>query len=193
MDGNMQHNPVKLSTLFLAASWPLLATVATARVQASGFGPQQYCNEQYMYCVSLPSSGRVEPHQGDAPNHGFKIDLLEPPNVAWSYTQWDAALLQSSQKAALYLLGILLDEHPSGEVSMRPAVIAGLSAYRIRFSYTDIRPMTEELVVAYRRPKDESKGPGIIYEIGLKCSQSSYSANISILDGLVGTFRRIGE
>ena len=195
MDEDMQRHSVSLCTVILAIAAPFGLVAATHRstMQASDSAIRQYCNEQYMYCVTLPSSGKAEPHEGDAPNHGVTLKLQEPENEAWTYAHWDAALLGSSQKAALQRFKAFFSEHPTAEVSMAPIMIAGLSAYRIRFSYVDIRPVTEELVIAYSKPKDASQGPGIIYEIGLKCSQKSYAANASTLDSLIATFRRTGE
>lgn len=191
----MQRHPLRLCTVILAGSAFTLLIAATRRVtmQASDSAIRQYCNEQYMYCVALPTSGKAEPHEGDAPNHGVTIKLQEPENEAWTYAHWDAALLGSSQKAALQRFEAFFGEHPTAEVSMAPAMIAGLSGYRIRVSYVDVRPVTEELVIAYSKPKDASQGPGIIYEIGLKCSQKSYPANASALESLIATFRRTGE
>ncbi len=191
----MQRHSLRLCTVILAGAASTLLIAATHRItiQASDSTIRQYCNEQYMYCVALPTSGKAEPHEGDAPNHGVTIKLQEPESEAWTYAHWDAALLGSSQKAALQRFELFFSEHPTAEVSMAPIMIAGLSAYRIRFIYVDIRPVTEELVIAYSKPKDASQGPGIIYEIGLKCSQKSYPANASTLDSLIATFRRTGE
>ncbi len=191
----MQHQAVKLCTLLLviAASLAMLAVALPATSRPSFSGAQEYCNEQYMYCVTVPSSGRLEAHEGDAPNHGATIKLSEPGNEAWTYAHWDAALLRSSQRAALSRLEMLLDKHPNAEVIMRPTIIASMPAYRIRLNYGDTRLMTEELVIAYCNPKNESQGPGIIYEIGLHCTQRSYSVNVSVLEALLDTFRKIGK
>ncbi len=191
----MQHHSVKLCILLLVigTSLAMLLVALPATTPTSFSAIQEYCNEQYMYCVSVPSSGKLEAHEGDAPNHGATIKLSEPGNEAWTYAHWDAALLRSSRKAALSRLEILLDKHPNAEAIMRRTMIAGMSAYRIRLNYDDTRPATEELIIAYCKPKNESQGPGTIYEIGLHCSQSSYSANVSVLEALLSTFRRIGK
>jgi hypothetical protein len=192
---NMQHHSVKLCTLVLVVvtSLAMLVVVQPATTRLSLSAAQEYCNEQYTYCVTVPSSGKLEAHEGDAPNHGATIELSETGNKAWTYAHWDAALLGSSQKAALSRLEMLLDEHPNAEVIMRPTMVANMSAYRIRLSYEDTQPMTEELVISYCKPKNESQGPGTIYEIGLHCSQRSYAVNVSVLEALIYTFRRVGK
>src|SRR5712692_2100909 len=194
MDENMQHCPVKACTLLLITTSLAMAALALpGPTPPSVSRPQEYCNEKYMYCVSMPSSGKPEAHEGDAPNHGVTIKLPESGNEAWTYAHWDAALLESSRKAALNRVEMLLDEHPNAEVIMRRTMIAGMSAYRIRLNYEDTRPMTEELIIAYLKTKNESQGPGTLYEIGLRCSQRSYSINVSVLEALISTFRRTGK
>jgi hypothetical protein len=191
----MRRHSIKLCTLTsaFAASLAAVAAAQPAKTSASHPGVQEYCNAQYMYCVALPDSGKVQPHEGDAPNHGVTIKLPEPGGVAWTYAHWDAALLASPQKAALGQLEVVLNKHPNAEVNMKPTVVAGLPAYRIRLTYADIRPTIEEVIVAYRRPKDEPQGPGIIYEIGLNSSQIGYSVNVSTLDALARSFRQTRE
>ena len=191
MDENMQYHSVKACTLLLITTSFVMAGPGPTPPRISR--AQEYCNEKYMYCVTVPSSGKPEAHEGDAPSHGVTIKLPEPGGEAWTYAHWDAALLESPQKAALNRLGILLDEHPDAEVSMRQTMVASMLAYRIRLNYEDTRPMTEELIIAYRKPKNESQGPGIIYEIGLNCSQRSYSTSVSLFESLITTFRRIGH
>lgn len=187
----MQHHSVKVSVLLLITN--SLVTLGPSVALPHISSPEDYCNEKYMYCVAVPSSGKPEPHEGDSPNHGVTIKLPDLQSDAWTYAHWDAALLESSQKAALNRLGILLDEHPHAEVSMKQTMLSGLVAYRIRLNYIDARPMTEEIVTAYRKPKDKSQGPGVIYEIGLECSQANYSTSISVLESLISTFRRTGD
>jgi hypothetical protein len=143
--------------------------------------------------VNVPIKGKVEPHTGDAPNHGVTIDLENPGDVAWTYAHWDAALLGSSQKAALDRLDILLEESPSGRANIAPTMLAGLSAYRIRLDYADKRPMSEDVVIAYRKAEKDSEGPGRVYEIGVKCRQATYPECAKVLDALVGTFQTTVE
>lgn len=184
----MQYYSVRFNVLLLITNSLVMLGPKLALPRISR--PEDYCNEKYMYCVTVPSSGKAEPHEGDSPNHGVTIKLPDPQSDAWTYAHWDAALLESSQKAALNRLGILLDEHPHAEVSIKPTMVSSMIAYRIRLNYIDVRPMIEELVIAYREPKDKSQGPGIIYEIGLQCSQTNYSTRVSVLESLISTFRR---
>ena len=192
---NMQLYSVKLCALIFAvgASIALLAAAKPAMLQTTGSGIQQYCNEQYGYCVSLPSSGMIEPHEGDAPNHGVSIKLPELENGAWTYAHWDAALLEGTRKVALRRLEISLLKHSNAQVRMAPTMLAGLHAYRIRLEYKETLPTIEELVIAYRKPRTESESPGIIYEIGLKCSKSSYPAGVSVLEALISSFKLTGN
>jgi hypothetical protein len=115
------------------------------------------------------------------------IDFEEPGNEAWTYAHWDAALLGNLQSAAKDRLGILRVKHPKSGVKMEPAFLAGLPAFRIRISYADSEPITEEVLIAYRKPED--KGPGRIYEIGLKCGKERHSKYVKVFEALVKTFQ----
>ena len=168
-----------------------LAVSATGQVRSSR--DQQYCNEQYTYCVNVPSVGDVERHEGDAPNHGITIRLSDPNARAWTYAHWDAALLGSSQKAAVGRLETLLEDHPKADASIAPTMLEDLTAYRIRLSYNDNGQMAEELIIAYHPPRDKTQGPGVLYEIGLSCPKDNYPRDSKILQTLVETFRRTGE
>lgn len=109
----MQRHSVRLRGLTLAAAFIVLAS-GTAKPQVPESDAHKYCNAKYMYCVDLPPSGKTKPHEGDSPNHGVTVDLGDS-SYAWTYGEWDAALLGSSQKAALRRRRMLLDEHPGGE------------------------------------------------------------------------------
>lgn len=195
MDGLMQRHSVNLCAFVLAVAscWTLLGAAQPFITRGSSPDTQQYCNEKYMYCTEFPSLGKARPHEGDSPNHGVSIDLAEPGDEAWTYAHWDAAMLGNIQKMALHRLEILLDEHNDARVSMAPAFLAGLPAYRIRLSYSGVPPTTEELIIAYRKPRGDSQETGIVYEVGLKCKESNFSANVGALESLVGTFRLVGK
>jgi hypothetical protein len=189
----MQCNHVMPHALrYVIAVWIIILSLpATAQITETD--NNQYCNEQYLYCVNLPNLSKIEPHDGDAPNHGITITLSLPGNIAWTYAHWDAALLQSSRKVLLDRLKMINNEHSGAEVRVRATMLSGLPAYRIRINYMDTRPITEELVIAYRKPKNKSAGPGVVYEIGMKGTQGSYSANVATLNAFINTFRPVAQ
>jgi hypothetical protein len=192
MDENMRRQAMSLCTIILAGP-VLLAFMGGAPTDARALNSaaQQYCNDKYMYCVKVPPSGTAVQHEPDAPNHGVTVDLPQTGEEIWTYAHWDAALLDGSQKAAFERLEIIFTEHPDADVSIARAMLAELSAYRIRFRYTATQPMTEEIIIAYRKPKDQSKDTGIIYEIGMKSAQSTYKANAGTFKSFVDTFRQM--
>jgi hypothetical protein len=157
--------------------------------QPSSAKTERYCNEQYAYCAVLPSLGKIEPHEDNAPNHGVSVALDEDGSEAWIYAHWDAALLDSSPKVVSDEVGILLDKYPKAEVQIKPSMLAGMAGYRSIVRYVDNGPRVEQLVIAYRKPEDESKGPGKIYESGLKCKQDECQKYAKTLDDLIGTFQ----
>ena len=123
MDENMQRHSVRLRGLTLAAASIVLATGA-AKPQVPESHAHKYCNAKYMYCVDVPSSGKTKPHEGDSPNHGVTVDLGDS-SYAWTYGEWDAALLGSSEKAALRRRRMLLDELPSAEAKIVQGTMDG--------------------------------------------------------------------
>jgi hypothetical protein len=188
MDDYTRRRFLRLGAIVLSVV-PFPGLAQPRRAQSVDSAAGQYCNQQYAYCVSLPSSGKAEPHEGEAPNHGVTVDLPESGNQLWIYAHWDAALLKGSQEAAFQRLAIILHEHPDAEVSIVRSRMADLTAYRLRFNYSPRQPMVEQIVIAYREPKDESKDTGIIYEIGLQSTQASYASNARILSSFISTFR----
>lgn len=186
----MQRKAVKSLALILVFSMFVGRAASPRSPLAPSGGSRQYCNEKYKYCVDLPPSGKAEAHQGDAPNHGVTI-VLPDSGELWTYAQWDAALFEEAQKAALEQREIILRKHPDAGVTMTKTVLAGLSAYRMRFTYVDIQPMTEEIIIAYRKPRDQSKDTGIIYEVGMKCAPSACKANLGVFGAFVSTFQQV--
>ena len=186
-----RHSITFRISVFVAALASLFATLGGATTNSALPAVDQYCNEQYKYCVDIPPSGKVERHEGDSPNHGIAIKMPES-GEAWTYAHWDAALLESPQKVLLRRLEIILADHPMAEVTIISAKMAGLPAYKVRFSYVKSRSLVEEIVIGYRKPKSPSLGPGIIYEVGLKCSEDRYPSDIKILESLANTFRQTG-
>lgn len=167
----------------------VLSVGSPTRIRGDSLATQQYCNEQYRYCVTLPNVGKAELHEGDAPNHGVTIDLAAKQDLLWTYAAWDAALLEGSRKAALQRREIILREHHDAKIDVAPTKLGGLSAFHIRATYGGIKPMNEEIVIAYRKPKDKSKGTGIIYEIGLECVQSARASYVGIFKSFISAFR----
>ncbi len=149
----------------------------------------RYCNATYMYCVGLPAVGTAEPHLGDSPNHGVTIDLAHHAGELWSYAHWDAALLGSAKDAALSRAGLLLDEHPGGSINLTSTELDGLTAFRIVVATSPAGQALEEIVVAYRSPIDESRGPGIIYEIGVKSDVPAIAYDVRDFRIFVDSFR----
>lgn len=186
-----RHSIILRISAFVAAFASLFITQGGATVNSALPAADRYCNEQYKYCVDIPSSGKVEPHEGDSPNHGIAMKMPESGEV-WTYAHWDAALLESPQRVLLRRLEIILADHPMADVTITSAKIAGLPAYKVRFSYVKSRALVEEIVIGYRKPQNASMGPGIIYEVGLKCSQDRYPSDIKILESLANTFRQTG-
>jgi hypothetical protein len=189
MDETMQRNHVVLFAKCFAILACVLAFAQSTTTQFSSSVAQQYCNENYMFCVDLPELGKVVPHYSGTANHGVEIELPQPESEVWVYAGWDASLLQSSRKVLINKLDMLRIEHPNAKISVRHIVLSGISAYRIKLRYQDPVPMIEEIVIEYRKPKNESAGPGVIYEIGLKGSQNNYSNNIVIFNAFINTFR----
>jgi hypothetical protein len=171
----------------LLCSTPL--SVYAQPQEENGAKQKQYCNQAYMYCVELPSIGTVQPHLDDSPNHGVSIDLSAKGNEIWSYAHWDAVLLKSAQQAALLRLGLLLDEHPDAEINIKLTTLAGLSAFHILLTMPGTVPTMEEIVIAYAPPEDESKGPGIIYELGVKSETKASVPVIQEFHHFVDSFR----
>ena len=189
----MRRKTVKSCALIFVVSMFLGTVPASSRNSVvPSWVLQQYCNEKYRYCVDLPPSAKTEAHQGDAPNHGVTIELPDSGKL-WTYAHWDAALFEETEKAALDRIEIIFREHPDAEVNMARTILAGLSAYRIRFVYSRIQPTTEEIIIAYRKPKDKSKETGIIYEVGMKCTPSTYKVNMGTFESFVNTFQPTEE
>jgi hypothetical protein len=186
MDGNMR---CQLAVGLLVMGFIVNPAESQTVVSASGPSTEQYCNETYAYCVNLPHSGKPKPHEGDAPNHGVTVDLQQPGNQVWTFAYWDAALAESPQKAMLNRLGILLEKHRDGTVSIEPTTLDGLPAYRIRLSYAAATRREQEIVVAYRTPADKSKDTGIIYEIGLDCDAPHCAQEARAFETFVASFR----
>lgn len=173
--------------LFLAASSPFGLGVATARSRPKS-DADEYCNQKYMFCVRIPRAGALQPHEGDAPNHGAAVNL--PDNSeAWANADWDAVLLGSSRKVLLDRLNMLYKEHPAAEFRIVPTTLAGIPAYHISLDDPNVMPVREEIVIAYSKPV-KPDDTGIIYEIGLRCSsQTGYAENIRSFDDLLVSFR----
>jgi len=190
MDENMRHQAMNLcAAIFVIPLFLGFLESLPGDAFASSSVLQQYCNDKYMYCVNIPRSGKAVPHEGDAPKHGITIQLPQTGEEIWTYAHWDAALLQGSQKAALRQIEIIFSEHPDTDVSMASTRLADLSAYHLRFSYAGLQPITEEIIIAYRKSKDQSKETGIIYEIGMKCASSTCKVSAATFESFVSTFR----
>lgn len=189
----MQRNHVVLFAECFAILACVLASAQSTATQFPSSVAQRYCNENYMFCVDLPKLGKVVPHYSGTTNHGVEIELPQPESEVWVYAGWNAALLPSSRKVLINKLDMLRIDHPNAKISVRHTILSGVSAYRIKLRYQDTGPMIEEIVIEYRKPKNESAGPGVIYEIGLKGSQSNYSKNIAIFNAFIDTFRETEE
>lgn len=173
--------------LFLAASSPFGLGVATARSRSKA-NADEYCNQKYMFCIHIPKGGALQPHEGDAPNHGAAVNL--PDNSeAWANADWDAALMGSSRKVLLDRLNMLFNEHPAAEFRIVPTTLARIPAYRISLDDPNLTPVREEIVIAYSKPVKPAD-TGIVYEIGLRCSSRTGCAeNIKSFDDLLFSFR----
>jgi hypothetical protein len=88
----MPHKPVTVGSLLRAVSvlgWIASFGMTGALVSArTGPRTEEYCNEDYMYCVRVPHGGKLQPHEGDSPNHGATIDLPQHEGQAWTYAHW---------------------------------------------------------------------------------------------------------
>ena len=181
--------------LVLWLAFPIPAEVQSQRLlkasQDDGTRRGFYYNCGFGYAVNIPRGfvGRGDPD--GQPQHGVEISLSEQPeSYVWVDASYNAAGWRTLEDAAKSYRNALNDRAKDISIVERQITRLGrLRALRLTLSYREgsaENRVIEEMILARRRSKGEAE---IIYKIGLKTPQTTYSRSRRMLENLLRTWQ----
>jgi hypothetical protein len=153
-----------------------------------------YRNREYGYLIQVPHEYRGSSAPPPAPQHGLRIDLSgSGENFIWVDGSYNAAEYKTaSQVAEISMETIRNQGGDIQEVSKSESRLGALSAACITVHYR-IRSSGETRVnvsiVALRSLGNENERTGIVYSIGLSCSEQQYKQEIDLFNDVVKSWR----